>query len=294
MVSALSVVRGRLSRELFAFVAGQDGEAARHRIHGTPGPRWFAPDTPIRRVHGDTSMYVGGLRALLLQALHPLAMAAVADHSGYQGDPWGRLSRTSTFIAETTFGTVADAERAVTRVRTVHGHISGVAPDGRPYRADDPHLLTWVHVAEVDSFLRAHQRYGRAPLTGAEEDTYVAQAAKVARLLGAAEVPTTRAELDDCIEGFRPELAGTPAAREVARFLLLDAPLSLRARIPYAFVSAAAVGLLPGWARQPLRLPHLPVTERTVVPFAGRCVVGGLRWVVNAQPVPTADEGARA
>ncbi len=293
-MNALSVVRTRLSRELFSFVAGEDGEAARHRIHGTPGPRWFAPDSPIRRVHGDTSMYVGGLRALLLQALHPLAMAAVADHSGYQSDPWGRLARTSTFIAETTFGTVPDAERAVARVRTVHSHISGVASDGRPYRADDPHLLAWVHVAEIDSFLRAHQRYGRRPLTPAEADTYVAQTAKVARLLGATDVPMSRAELDDSLEAFRPELAGTPEAREVARFLLRDAPLSARARLPYASVSAAAVGLLPHWARQPLRLPHLPLAERTVVPVMGGCVVRGLRWVVNAQPVPTADEGAPA
>ncbi|WP_137119674.1 oxygenase MpaB family protein [Segeticoccus rhizosphaerae] len=288
----IGAVRRRLAQDVFALVAGEDGEGTRQRIHGTPGPRWFPPDAPIRRVHGDTSMYVGGLRALLLQSLHPLAMAAVADHSGYQSDPWGRLARTSTFIAQTTFGTEEESERAIARVRTVHDHITGTAPDGRSYRADDPHLLSWVHVAEVDSFLRAHQRYGRQPLTAAEADTYVAQTATVARKLGAVDVPGTRAELDADLERFRPELEGTAEAREVARFLLRDTPLSRRARLPYALVSAAAVGLLPAWARVPLGLPHQPVAERTVVPLGGRCAVGGLRWLVAAEPVPTADDVA--
>src|SRR6202165_5978528 len=100
----LGAVRQTLGRSLFGMVAGPDGPAERNRIHGTPGPRWFAEDRPIRRVHADASMFVGGLRALLLQSLHPLAMAGVAEHSNYRDDPWGRLQRTSTFLAETTFG----------------------------------------------------------------------------------------------------------------------------------------------------------------------------------------------
>ena len=100
-------------------------------------------------------MFAGGLRALLLQSLHPLAMAAVAEHSDYRGDPWGRLQRTSYFLAVTTFGPASDAQQAVDRVRAVHQHVTGTAPDGRPYRASDPHLLPWVHIAETDSFLRA-------------------------------------------------------------------------------------------------------------------------------------------
>lgn len=234
-------------------------------------------------------MYVGGLRALLLQSLHPLAMAAVADHSGYQGDPWGRLARTSTFLAETTFATVADSERAVAIVHAVHDHITGTAPDGRAYSANDPHLLTWVHVAEIDSFLRAHDRYGLDPLTAAEADTYVAQTARVARLLGAAEVPETRAELDTAIERYRPELESTPPAREVARFLLHGTPLSPPARIPYGLLTHAAVGLLPGWAREPLGLSRHPRLERTVVPVGGRIAVAGLRWVVGADAPPDAE-----
>jgi hypothetical protein len=160
----LDRVRERLGQGLFAMVAGPEGPQNRTRIHATPGPRWFADDRPIRRVHSDASMFVGGLRALLLQSLHPLAMAGVAQHSDYKGDPWGRLQRTSTFLAVTTFGTAADAKRAVDRVRGIHRRVHGQAPDGREYRADDPHLLQWVHIAEVDSFLLAHQQYGANPL----------------------------------------------------------------------------------------------------------------------------------
>ena len=113
-------MRERLGQGLFAMVAGPEGPQRRDRIHGAPGPRWFGPDRPIREVHADASMFVGGLRALLLQSLHPLAMAGVAEHSDYRGDPWGRLQRTSAFLAVTTFGTADDAQRAVDKVRGIH------------------------------------------------------------------------------------------------------------------------------------------------------------------------------
>jgi len=235
-------------------------------------------------------MYVGGIRALLLQSLHPLAMAAVDDHSGYRGDPWGRLARTSAFLATTTFGTVADAQQAIDIVRAVHRRIEGTTPDGRPYRADDPHLLRWVHVAEIDSFLAAYQRYGADPLTPAEADTYVAQASRVAIGLGAVGVPTTTAELATALEGYRPELESTAAAREAARFILVRPPVPTLIRAPYAVLAAAAIGLLPGWSRVPLRVPYLPLAEATVVRLAGATAVRSLRWVMAAMPVPNADD----
>ena len=175
----LDALQRRIGKELFARVAGPEGPANRERFR-MPGPRWFSDDRPIRRVHGDAAMFAGGLRALLLQSLHPLAMIAVAQHSDYRNDPWGRLQRISTFLAATTYGTVEDAERAVARVRRVHEHVTGVASDGRPYRAADPHLLRWVHVAETDSFLRCHQRYGARPLDDAGCDGYVADTARIA------------------------------------------------------------------------------------------------------------------
>lgn len=285
----LSRIRDRIGQGLFARVAGPDGPRNRERIHATPGPRWFADDAPIRQVHADASMFVGGLRALLLQSLHPLAMAGVAEHSDYRGDPWGRLQRTSTFLAVTTFGTAADAQRAVDRVRGIHRRVHGTAPDGRAYRADDPHLLEWVHIAEVDSFLLAYQRYGAAPLDQAGRDRYLADTARVAAALGVIDPPRTEAQLRRRLAAFRPELRGTDAARDAARFLLLTPPLPLLARGPYGVLSAAAVAMLPAWARLPLRLPYLPVTEATGVRLAGRFLVGGIRWAMSGnQPEPVA------
>ncbi|WP_344321138.1 oxygenase MpaB family protein [Streptomyces macrosporus] len=290
-IPGLGVVRRRLGTELFARVAGPRGQATRTRIHDTPGPRWFGPDRPIRTVHGDASMFVGGLRALLLQSLHPLAMAAVAGHSGYRGDPWGRLQRTSTFLAVTTFGTAEDARRAVERVRAVHRRVHGTTPDGEEYAASDPHLLGWVHAAEVDSFLRAHRRYGARRLDDAAYDGYVADAARVAEALGVHDPPRDQAELAARLDGYRPELRATPQARDAARFLLLHPPLPWVARPPYAVLTAAAVALLPRWAREPLRLPHLPVIEEIAVPPAGQVLTRTIRWAMA--PPPPAVESTR-
>jgi len=275
-------VRERLGQGLFAMVAGPDGPQNRVRIHTTPGPRWFGVDRPIRRVHADASMFVGGLRALLLQSLHPLAMAGVAQHSDYRGDPWGRLQRTSTFLAVTTFGTATDAQRAVDRVRGIHQRVRGVAPDGRAYHAADPHLLEWVHIAEVDSFLLAHQLYGAAPLDQAGRDGYVADTARIAAALGVPDPPRTERELGDRIAAYRGELGSTDAAREAARFLLLTPPLPMLARVPYGVLAATSVSMLPAWARLPLRLPYLPPLEGTAIRLAGRVVVGTIRWALAA------------
>lgn len=273
-------MRDGLGQRLFGMVAGPEGPANRARIHDTPGPRWFAEDRPIRRVHGDASMFVGGLRALLLQSLHPLAMAGVADHSDYRGDPWGRLQRTSTFLAVTTFGPADDAQRAVDKVRGIHRRVHGIAADGRPYEASDPHLLGWVHVAEVDSFLRAHQLYGARPLDQQERDDYVADTARVAAALGVVDPPRTEEQLRQRISDYRPELSGTAAARDAAKFLLLTPPLPLLAKPPYAVLAATSVAMLPAWARLPLRMPYLPPLEVTAVRVAGRTLVGGIRWAL--------------
>ncbi len=277
----LAAWRAKLGASLFSKVAGPDGPEHRARIHHTPGPRWFAADRPIRLVHADAAMFVSGLRALLLQSLHPLAMAGVAGHSDFRGDPWGRLQRTSLFLATTTYGTADDAQRSVATVRGIHRRVRGVAPDGRPYHAGDPHLLRWVHVAEIDSFLRGHQRYGRQPLDAEGRDGYVADTARIAEALGVPDPPRSEAELARQLAAYRPELRGTPDARDVARYLVLNPPLPLLARAPYALLAASAVAMLPAWARLPLRLPYLPLTEATAVRLAGRGTVAGIRWVMG-------------
>ncbi|WP_084126740.1 oxygenase MpaB family protein [Demequina sp. NBRC 110054] len=273
-------LRRRAGHAVFLKIAGPDGDAARVRVHDTPGPRWFPPGSPIRRVHADVTTFVGGLRALLLQSLHPLAMAGVAGHSGYRGDPWGRLARTSTFLAFTTFGAEPDAERMVQMVRAAHEKVRGTAPDGRRYEATDPHLLTWVHIAEADSFLSAHQRYGERPLSPERADEYVAQSGEVARRLGALDVPRTTAELAEAFDRYRPELRATPEALDTAQFLLKEPPLPWPVRPPYALLASGAVALLPDWARAELGLDRW--STRTFGPAAGSLATHGIRWMMGS------------
>lgn len=261
-------------------MTGPDGDKHRDRIHGTPGPRWFEADSPIARVHGDASMFIGGIRAILLQTLHPKAMTAVAEHSGYRGDMWGRLARTSQYLAVTTFGTETHAEQAVQAVRRIHERISGTMPDGSTYRASDPHLLAWVHAAEIDSFLLAHQTYGQHPLDQAGRDLYVAQTAEVARRLGVLDPPTTEAGLRATLDAFLPELAATDHARDATSYLIWHPELPIAARPAYGVLMAAGISLMPGWSRRPLRLPRLPLAERTVVRALGAAATGTIRWAM--------------
>ncbi|MET7382684.1 oxygenase MpaB family protein [Streptomyces sp. NPDC005526] len=280
-------LRERLGKKIFARVAGPEGPARRARIHGSPGPRWFGPERPVRRVHGDASMFIGGLSALLLQSLHPSAMAAVAAHSGYPGDPWGRLQRTSAFLAETTYGPADRAREACARVRAVHDSVRGTTSEGRSYHAADPHLLCWVHIAEVDSFLRAHQRYGARPLDGAGCDAYVADMARIAAALGVPDPPTDRAEPAGRMTAYRGELRATGEARDAARFLLLNPPVPLLARVPYGVIAANAVSLLPVWASRALWLPRVPPAESLCVRPLGAAVTRGIRWALTP-PAPPA------
>ena len=280
-------IRRRLSAALRSRVAGPDADARAAAIWLAPGERRFAPTAPICRVHNHAGMYAGGLRALLLQSLHPLAMAGVGEHSGYRGDPWGRLQRTSEFIAMTTFGPIDGAQRVVDRINKVHGTVSGTAPDGRPYDARDPHLLAWVHDAEIDSFLTAHQRYSRTPLTPEEADTYVAQTGWAAGELGVPDPPQTVAALQARLAAYRPELAVTDGARDAAAFLLREPPLPLAARPGYWMLAAGAVTMLPDYARDMLGLRvggRLdPLLERVALRPLGRLGTAAVGWAL-AEP----------
>jgi uncharacterized protein (DUF2236 family) len=279
-------VRTWIAEQIRSRVIGEEPETKAAEVMLTPGPRWFPEGSVIREVHADAAMFVGGLRALLLQSLHPLAMAGVAQHSDYRADPWGRLQRTADFLGATTYGPIPMAERAIEAVKRVHSRVAGVAPDGRAYSANDPHLLGWVHVAEMDSFLAAHQRYGSRRLSRAEVDAYLADCALIAERLGVIDPPRTSPELRAALAAYRSELRGTREARQSARFLLLEPPLPLAARPPYALLAAAAVSLLPGWARWPLRLPVLPVSEAVLVKPAGAAVTQLIRWSLRAGTEP--------
>jgi uncharacterized protein (DUF2236 family) len=284
MQTAFEFARSWLADQIRLRVVGDNPDEKGAQIFDAPGERWFPEGSPIRIVHADAAMFVGGLRALLFQSLHPLAMAGVAEHSDYRSDPWGRLQRTADFMAVTTFGPATMAEEAVARVKRVHEHVVGVAPDGTPYNASDPHLLHWVHVAEMDSFLAAHQRYGRKRLTAEQVDQYLVQSAVIATALGVLDPPLSAAMLRAQLREFRPELRGTREAREAARFLLIEPPLPLAARPAYLALAAAAASLLPAWARWPLRLPFLPISERMLVTPAGTAVTDLIRWSLRRRP----------
>ncbi|MCB1252408.1 MAG: DUF2236 domain-containing protein [Austwickia sp.] len=258
-------------------VAGPDAAERGPAIWGTPGERWFTPDDPIWRVQEDASMYAGGVAALLLQMLHPLAMAGVAGHSGYRSDPWGRLQRTADYLAITTFGTAQAGEATIARVRDIHSRVRGKDHRGRPYRADDPDLLRWVHVAECYSFLAAHRAYGRDQLSPEDADRYVVQSGSVSQRLGTHGLPQSVAELTAQLDAFRPDLEVTPAAIEAARFLLVEPPLAVPLRPGYWFIAAGGVAVLPPWARRMLRLPDRAPLPRLAA-GAGQLATRTVRW----------------
>jgi uncharacterized protein (DUF2236 family) len=230
---------------------------------------FFGPDSVTWRVHSDPSFSVGGLRALLLQALHPVAMDGVARFSGgFRDEPWPRLIRTATYVDTLTFGTRAEAVEAVARVRGIHRRLSATEETtGRTYRVDDPDLLLWVHCCEVDSLLTVARRAG-VRLSDEDADRYVAEQVTAAELIGvpAADVPSSVADLDAWFTAMRPSLAVTPAAREAFRLIVLPPmPTWVRFLTPaqpaWGGLAALSVALLPPWARRMYSWPGLAVTD---------------------------------
>ncbi|HZU51712.1 MAG TPA: oxygenase MpaB family protein [Sphingomicrobium sp.] len=225
----------------------------------------FPPGSVIRRVHGDvTSMMVGGVAALLTQMLHPKALAGVWDHSDVGHDQLGRLRRTARFIAVTTYGHRDSALAAVAKVNAIHAQVSGTLPDGRAYKATDPSLLAWVHVAGAMSFLDGWRRYAEPRMSRADQDLYFAQTAEIARLLHADPVPVTRCGAEDLITSFQGELHCDQRTREFRDFVL-EAPAQSLPEAPVRILLMnAAVDLLPEFARRMhgLAKPMLPPIVR--------------------------------
>jgi len=227
----------------------------------------FGPQSVSWRVHREPILALAGLRALYLQSLHPQAMAGVAQNSRYREDPYGRLNRTGVYIATVVYGTTAEARAAGARLRRMHARMRAVDPrTGEEYRIDAPHLLRWVHVTEVESFVTTARRAGLA-LTDADVDSYYTEQLAAAELVGLdpGSVPGTAAEVEAYYREVRPELAMTKEAAESAAFLTAP-PLPFRlgltpVRLAWFGVASIAVGLLPPWARRLYGLPGLPTTD---------------------------------
>jgi uncharacterized protein (DUF2236 family) len=230
---------------------------------------FFGPGSVTWRIHADPAYHVGGLRALMLQALHPVAMDGVARNStGFKDEWWMRMTRTGQYVETLTFGTRTEARKTVARVRGYHRRLSGVeGTTGRAYRVDDPDLLAWVHNCEVDSLLTCARRAG-VPLTDGDADRYVEEQAVAAWLVGVPDelVPRSVADLEAYFEAIRPTLAATPAAVEGVRTLFLPpmpgwVQLLTPARPAWVALAGFGFATLPGWARRMFSLPGLPLTD---------------------------------
>ncbi|GHI09879.1 hypothetical protein AQI88_15815 [Streptomyces cellostaticus] len=252
---------------------------------GDPG--LFTPKSVTWQMHGDPMMWVAGVRALYLQALHPRAVRGVMQNSDFRRDAWGRLMRTANFVGTTTYGTTAAAERAGARVRKIHRMLTATDPGtGERYGIDEPALLLWVHCAEIDSYLHVLRRSG-FPLTDAQADRYIAEHRVSARLVGLdpGAVPEDRAQLAAYFAEVRPELTAGPEAREVDDFLLRPPthPLLVPAReVLWQRVAQLAYASLPLYAHElygrPAPAPVVVTRRLRATGALLRCVPARLRW----------------
>ncbi len=270
-------------RDQIRTLMGSDEAAAVDLTRPAGDDGLFGPDSASWQVHGDfTAMMIGGVSALLLQMLHPAVLAGVWDHSGFRDDMAGRLKRTARFIAATTYGSTESAEAMIARVRRVHGFVRGTLPDGTPYSADDPALLTWVHVAEARSFLAAYVRYRDPGFSGARQDLYFTEMAGLARRLGATGVPTSRAEVEAYLQRMRPALRVDARTRDVAGVLLGQPAPNLASRPLQRILLQSGVDLLPGWARTMHGL-RVPLREKVALRAGAMGAGTVLRWALAAR-----------
>ncbi|HHJ1296316.1 MULTISPECIES: oxygenase MpaB family protein [Pseudomonas] len=275
----MEALRRRIETQVMSLTGLALGQLDLESPKGDPG--LFGPQSISWQVHGDfPSMLVGGISALMLQLLHPLALAGVWDHSNFRQDLLGRLRRTSQFISGTTFGSTRDADWLIEKVRTIHLQVTGTAPDGRPYAASDPGLLTWVHVAEVSSFLAAHLRYRNPHLPRAEQDAYYNEIALIAERLGARDVPRSCQQVEDYLRQIRPQLQSDARSFEVVD-ILLAAPAPSRLAQPVGkLMLNAGIDLLPDWAQAMLGLQQGPL-QRRMIRLGLQRTAPVLRWAMR-------------
>ena len=243
----------------------------------------FGPRSVVWRVNRDRCFPLAGIRSLMVQALHPLAMAGVAQHSNGKEDPFGRLAATNTYLLTTTFGDTRSALAAAEWVRKIHVHVRGTDHEtGLPYSAEDPALLLWVHAAMVDSVVEVVTRYGRT-LDRADADRYVAEMVRFAEIVGVPreDVPTTVAELRNYLESVELRQA-TPAAREAIAIVVDPPDLDGELRDLWGDLGQVAIGTLPGWARAMygFEAPPAELMEREPV----RQLLGALDLAFEMEP----------
>ncbi|MDD1967819.1 oxygenase MpaB family protein [Pseudomonas putida] len=275
----MEFIRTRIETQVMSMTGLALGQLDIENPKGDPG--LFGPQAVCWQVHGDfASMLVGGICALMLQMLHPRVLAGVWDHSNFREDMLGRLRRTGQFVSGTTFGSTHDANRLIDKVRGIHAQISGTAPDGSHYKADDPQLLTWVHVAEVSSFMAAHLRYLNPDLSLDEQDRYYAETALVAERLGARDVPRSACAIADYLEQMRPQLLCDERTFEVLHVLRHAPAPSRMARPMGKLMMQAGIELLPQWASAMFGIEFSAFRRRMIRTGINR-TAPVLRWAVR-------------
>lgn len=242
---------------------------------GDPG--LMGPGSASWRIIGDAASFLGGIRALLIQAAHPEVAASLGDHSRYKDDPLGRLSRTSAYVTATTFGAMPEVERAVELVRRAHRPVQGTSHRNRTYSANAPELAAWVHNALTDSFLTAYRVFGPAPLPDDEADRFVAEQAQIGKMLGASPLPQTEATLATWITT-HPDVGDSPGMDDAVKFLR-NPPLPLTVLPAYKTMAAASAATIPDGLRSVLGLRRTPGAIS-----AGRATSTFLRWSLGSSP----------
>jgi uncharacterized protein (DUF2236 family) len=240
-------IRRSIEKQVHQLVGFGSGEVDLDRPAGDQG--LFGPASIAWRVHSDfTTMMIGGLSSLMLQMLHPRVLAGVWDHSNFRNDMLGRLRRTAQFVSGTTYGSTQQAMALIDRINAIHSGIHGELPDGTPYSARDPELLTWVHVTSTTSFLKAYIRYRDPWMSSADQDRYLAEMSTIACRMGAPSVPVTRRGSDAYVKAVRPELRVDERTRAVTQALLAARSSRLGVLFFQSVTNKAAIDLLPGWA----------------------------------------------
>ncbi|RST29687.1 DUF2236 domain-containing protein [Sphingomonas ginkgonis] len=239
------------------------------------------PGSVAWRVHGDvTSMMVGGVAALLLQMLHPGALAGVWDHSEFEQNMHGRLRNTARFIAVTTYGRQADAEAAIARVRRIHDQVNGILQDGTTYDANDPRLLAWVHLAGSAMFLAGWKRFGEPDMSMSDQDRYWSDVAPIAERLGADPIPRSVEAASELMRDYRNELRADQRTVAIRHAILEPKVDRLRDRPVQFLLSRAAIDLMPDWARRMHRLSSSGLA-RPAVSGATLGLAKTLRWALS-------------
>ena len=258
-------------------MTGATGDA-RDFLQPAGDPGLFGPDSAAWQVHAHfVAMMTGGLSSLMLQALHPRALAAVWDHSSFRTQLQARLGRTALFVATTTYGGTAAALQTIERVNRIHAQIRGTLPDGTPYVANDPALIRWVHLGETTSFLRAYQDLSLQPLGAARQDQYFAEMAQVGQRLGAHDLPMTRHQALMQLQDYRPELRVDERTRETIA-LIEHYPCAPQDKPLVSLIVRAAFQMLPDWALDLLEKPRSCALEQQAVRTALQGMGASLAW----------------